>query len=104
MRAMSLDASGKAEEDNELSNIKIRLEFTNNLVASLSKQLDELNERVKIFIKMLFLHFFFIKIFYGNIQILWNTTIFIFVLIENYFFIFRFVSALKKKELTLKMK
>ena len=49
MRAMSLDASGKAEEDNELSNIKIRLEFTNNLVASLSKQLDELNERVKIF-------------------------------------------------------
>lgn len=49
MRAMSLDASGKAEEDNELSNIKIRLEFTNNLVANLSKQLDELNERVIIF-------------------------------------------------------
>jgi hypothetical protein len=46
MRAMSLDASGKAEEDNELSNIKLRLEFTNNLVANLSKQLDELNERV----------------------------------------------------------
>jgi len=54
MRAMSLDASGKAEEDNELSNIKIRLEFTNNLVASLSKQLDELNERVKIFLKYFF--------------------------------------------------
>ena len=52
MRAMSLDASGKAEEDNELSNIKIRLDFTNNLVANLSKQLDELNERVIFFLRI----------------------------------------------------
>jgi hypothetical protein len=63
MRAMSLDASGKAEEDNELSNIKIRLEFTNNLVASLSKQLDELNERVSIFIKCFFSTAFPLKYF-----------------------------------------
>ena len=46
MRAMSLDASGKVEEDNELNNLKIRLEFTNNLVVNLSKQLDDLKESV----------------------------------------------------------
>ena len=61
MRAMSLDASGKAEEDNELSNIKLRLEFTNNLVANLSKQLDELNERVNVFFD--YYNYFWVHIF-----------------------------------------
>ena len=46
MRAMSLDTSDKIEEDNELGSLKERLEFTNNLVLNLSKQLDELKESV----------------------------------------------------------
>ena len=46
MRAMSLDTSDKVEEDNELGSLKERLEFTNNLVLNLSKQLDELKESV----------------------------------------------------------
>ena len=43
---MSLDSYGKEEEDNEMNNLKIRLEFTNNIVLNLSKQLDELKETV----------------------------------------------------------
>ena len=43
---MSLDATTKDEEDNELSDLKLRLEFTNNLVVNLTKQLDELKESV----------------------------------------------------------
>lgn len=46
MRAMSLDATTKDEEDNELNDLKLRLEFTNNLVVNLTKQLDELKESV----------------------------------------------------------
>jgi hypothetical protein len=52
MRAMSLDTSDKVEEDNELGSLKERLEFTNNLVLNLSKQLDELKESV--FTKQIF--------------------------------------------------
>ena len=47
MRAMSLDSYGKEEEDNEMNNLKLRLEFTNNIVINLSKQLDELKETVR---------------------------------------------------------
>lgn len=47
MRAMSLDSYGKEEEDNEMNNLKVRLEFTNNIVLNLSKQLDELKETVR---------------------------------------------------------
>ena len=46
MRAMSLDSQGKDEEDNEMSFIKERLELTNNLVLTLSKQVEELNNTV----------------------------------------------------------
>ena len=46
MRALSLDASGKADEDNEMLNLKNRLEITNNIVINLSKQLDEIKETV----------------------------------------------------------
>jgi len=48
MRAMSLDASGKTEEENELNQLKTRLEFTNTLVLSLTKQLDEIKETVTV--------------------------------------------------------
>ncbi|CAF0720089.1 unnamed protein product [Brachionus calyciflorus] len=44
MRAMSLDTSDKVEEENELNHIKSKLELTNNLVASLVKQLEELKD------------------------------------------------------------
>ena len=47
MRAMSLDSTGKLEDDNELINLKKRLENTNNLVMTLSKQLDELKDSVR---------------------------------------------------------
>lgn len=46
MRAMSLDSSGKVEEENELNYLKTKLEITNNLVASLVKQLEEIKESV----------------------------------------------------------
>jgi hypothetical protein len=46
MRAMSLDDYGKVEEENELNNIKKKLESTNTLVLNLNKQLDELKEIV----------------------------------------------------------
>jgi len=46
MRAMSLDNSGKEEEDNEMCFLRERLDVTNNLVLALSKQLDELNDSV----------------------------------------------------------
>lgn len=48
MRAMSLDASGKVEEDNELNHVKSKLELTTNLVLNLSKQLEEIKESVII--------------------------------------------------------
>ena len=48
MRAMSLDASGKTEEENELNQLKTRLELTNNLVLSLTKQLDDIKETVRV--------------------------------------------------------
>ncbi|RNA13117.1 inositol 1-4-5-trisphosphate receptor type 2 [Brachionus plicatilis] len=44
MRAMSLDSSNKDEEENELNQIKSRLDQTSNLVINLLKQLDELKE------------------------------------------------------------
>ena len=47
MRAMSLDTSGKDEEDNEMNSLKQRLDMTNNLVLILSKQLDELRDSVQ---------------------------------------------------------
>ncbi len=40
MRAMSLDNSGKEEEDNEMCFLRERLDVTNNLVLALSKQLN----------------------------------------------------------------
>ena len=46
MRAMSLDTNQKEEEDNELNSLKMRLEFTNNIVINLSKQLEDLKETV----------------------------------------------------------
>ncbi len=46
MRAMSLDTLEKDEEHNELFVLKERLDFTNNLVLNLSKQLDELKDSV----------------------------------------------------------
>jgi hypothetical protein len=48
MRAMSLDSYAKVEEDNELNNIKNKMEVTNNLVLLLSKQLTELKKQVII--------------------------------------------------------
>lgn len=46
MRAMSLDSYDKNEEENELNNIKKKLESTNSLVLNLNKQLEELKEMV----------------------------------------------------------
>lgn len=46
MRAMSLDTFNKVDEDNEMNEMKERLDFTNNLVLSLSKQLAEIKESV----------------------------------------------------------
>lgn len=43
---MSLDSSGKVEEENELNNLKNKLEITNNLVANLVKQLEEIKDSV----------------------------------------------------------
>lgn len=43
---MSLDTYGKVEEENELNNIKKKLETTSGLVLSLNKQLEELKEIV----------------------------------------------------------
>ena len=53
MRAMSLDSYDKVEEDNELHNIKQRLESTNNLVANLSKQIEELKDIVNSLLSLL---------------------------------------------------
>lgn len=47
MRAMSLDDSGKVEEENELNHIKKKLEATSSLVINLNKQLEELKEIVQ---------------------------------------------------------
>lgn len=44
MRAMSLDSSNKDEEENELNQIKSRLEQTSSLVVNLLKQLDEIKD------------------------------------------------------------
>lgn len=49
MRAMSLDTFNKVDEDNEMNYMKERLEATNNLVLSLSKQIEELKESVIFF-------------------------------------------------------
>lgn len=48
MRAMSLDSYDKNEEDNELNNLKKKLESTNSLVLNLNKQLEELKEMVSL--------------------------------------------------------
>jgi chaperonin cofactor prefoldin len=46
MRAMSLDSYGKEDEDNEINFLKNRLETTNSLVLALSKQIEQLSEKV----------------------------------------------------------
>ena len=46
MRAMSLDISGKDEEENELHFLRERLDVTNNLVMMLSKQLEDLKDNL----------------------------------------------------------
>jgi hypothetical protein len=46
MRAMSLDSYDKEDEDNELNYLKNRLDNTNSLVLALSKQIEELCEKV----------------------------------------------------------
>lgn len=51
MRAMSLDTFNKVDEDNEMNYMKERLEATNNLVLSLSKQIEELKESIVEFRK-----------------------------------------------------
>ncbi len=48
MRAMSLDNSGKEEEDNEMCYLRERLDITSNLVLALSKQLEDLKETVSL--------------------------------------------------------
>ena len=48
MRAMSLDALNKSDEDNEINSIKLKLELTNNLVLNLGKQLEDLKKSVII--------------------------------------------------------
>jgi hypothetical protein len=57
MRAMSLDSYDKEDEDNELNYLKNRLDNTNSLVLALSKQIEELCEKVVVF----FLFHFFEK-------------------------------------------
>lgn len=47
MRAMSLDALNKVDEDNEMNSMKLKIEMTNNLVLNLSKQLEDLKESVR---------------------------------------------------------
>ena len=48
MRAMSLDDFNKNEvEDNEMNNMRERLELTSNLVLNLSKQLQDLKDSVR---------------------------------------------------------
>jgi hypothetical protein len=47
MRAMSLDALNKVDEDNEMNSMKLKLELTNSLVLNLSKQLEDLKESVR---------------------------------------------------------
>jgi hypothetical protein len=49
MRAMSLDSYDKEDEDNELNYLKNRLDNTNSLVLALSKQIEELCEKVLFF-------------------------------------------------------
>ena len=46
MRAISLDTPHNMEEENELNDLKTRLEFTNNLVINLGKQIDQLKSTV----------------------------------------------------------
>lgn len=46
MRAMSLDSYDKVDEENELNNIKKRLDSTSTMVVNLNKQIEELKEMV----------------------------------------------------------
>jgi hypothetical protein len=46
MRAMSLDSYDKDDEDSEINYLKNRLDATNTLVVQLSKQIEELSEKV----------------------------------------------------------
>ena len=48
MRAISLDTPQNMEEENELNDLKTRLEFTNNLVLNLGKQIDQLKSTVSL--------------------------------------------------------
>ena len=46
MRAMSLDSYDKDDEDSEINYLKNRLDATNTLVVQLSKQIEELSDKV----------------------------------------------------------
>ena len=48
MRAMSLDDANKDEEENEINNLKTKLENTTNLIHNLNKQVEELKEIVSV--------------------------------------------------------
>jgi len=48
MRAMSLAADDAESEQNELRNLQAQLAQTNELVETLSRQLNELKEQVSI--------------------------------------------------------
>ena len=46
MRAMSLDTSNKDDEDNELHQLRFKMDKTTELLINLSKQMDEIKESV----------------------------------------------------------
>ena len=50
MRAMSLDSYDKEDEESEINYLKNRLDQTNSLVIALSKQIEELSEKVSIYL------------------------------------------------------
>ena len=54
MRAMSLDSYDKDDEDSEINYLKNRLDATNTLVVQLSKQIEELSEKVFLFFYLFF--------------------------------------------------
>lgn len=48
MRAMHLDSHGKEEEDNEINHLRNRLDVTNSLVLQLTKQIEDLKDKVVV--------------------------------------------------------
>ena len=56
LRCMSLSVDDAESEQNEIRNLQIQLESTNQIVHTLSKQLTELREQVsfKIFLRLQF--------------------------------------------------